>query len=148
MPSDRSLSAQSSVHAGRAWLRRAACLLLTFAGAASAQEAPLTQSELLHLQQAGQAPVLLDVRRVDEYRDGHIAGALNIPVEQLAGRYTALGVPREREIVVYCASGRRAARARELLEARGYGHVRLLDGSIDAWRREQLPLVREGASHP
>lgn len=125
----------------------AAGILLAFVAAASAQEAPLTQAELLRLQQAGQAPVLLDVRRVDEYRDGHIAGALNIPVEQLAERYTALGVPREREIVVYCVSGRRAARAQALLEARGYGNVRLLDGSIDAWRREQLPLVREGASH-
>ena len=149
MPSDRSDTAQLSVHAGRAWFRRAAaCFLLAFAGLASAQEAPLTPSELIGLQQARQAPLLLDVRRTDEYRDGHIAGALNIPVEQLAERYTALGVPRDREIVVYCASGRRAARAQAMLEARGYGHVRLLDGSIEAWRREQLPLVREGASHP
>ena len=105
-------------------------------------------AELVHLQQAGQAPTLLDVRRTDEYRDGHIAGALNIPVEQLAERYTALGVPRDREIVVYCVSGRRAARAQALLQARGYGHVRLLEGSIEAWRRQRLPLVREGASHP
>lgn len=128
--------------------RAAACLLFAVAGLACAQEAPLTQPELLRLQQAGQAPLLLDVRRADEYRDGHIAGALNIPVEQLAERYTALGVPREREIVVYCLSGRRAARAQALLQARGYGHVRLLEGSIEAWRRQQLPLVREGASHP
>ncbi|WNL45618.1 rhodanese-like domain-containing protein [Dyella sp. BiH032] len=149
MPSHRPIPAQLSVHAGRTWFRRAAvCFLLALAGAAPAQEAPLTRPELLRLQQAGQAPLLLDVRRADEYRDGHIAGALNIPVEHLAERYTALGVPREREIVVYCASGRRAARAQALLAAQGYSHVRLLDGSVDAWRREQLPLVREGASHP
>ncbi len=108
----------------------------------------MAPARLMELQQSGQAPLLVDVRRTDEYRDGHIAGALNIPVEQLAERYTALGVPRDREIVLYCASGRRAARAQELLEARGYDHVRLLDGSVNAWREQQLPLVREGASHP
>lgn len=148
MPFDRLRSIQPPAVAGRRWLRCVvACLLLAFAAAAAAQEAPLAAADLVRLQQAGQALMLLDVRRTDEYRDGHIAGALNIPVEQLAERYTALGVPREREIVVYCASGRRAARAQALLQARGYGHVRLLDGSIEAWRGQQLPLVREDASH-
>ncbi|MFK2918527.1 rhodanese-like domain-containing protein [Dyella koreensis] len=117
-----------------------------FSGVASAANEPLAAAQLIQRQQAGQAPVLLDVRRVDEYRDGHIAGALNIPVEQLAVRYTALGVPRDQEIVVYCVSGRRAARAQEMLQAQGYSHVRLLDGSINAWRQQKLPLVREGAT--
>lgn len=149
MTSDRSSTTTSSAATGRAgWRCAVAGLLLAAAGLATAQEAPLAPTELVALQRAGRAPLLLDVRRADEYREGHIAGALNIPVEQLAERYTALGVPREREIVVYCLSGRRAARAQALLQARGYEHVRLLDGSIDAWRRQQLPLAREGASHP
>jgi phage shock protein E len=117
-----------------------------FSAAALAADEPLAAAQLIQRQQAGQAPMLLDVRHVDEYRDGHIAGALNIPVEQLAARYTALGVPRDQEIVVYCVSGRRAARAQEMLQAQGYSHVRLLDGSINAWRQQELPLVREGAT--
>ena len=134
---------------GMAWAWCAAFAVASLAaGPALAGDAPLAPARLMELQQSGQAPLLVDVRRIDEYRDGHIAGALNIPVEQLAERYTALGVPRDREIVLYCASGRRAARAQELLEARGYDHVRLLDGSVNAWREQQLPLVREGASHP
>lgn len=119
---------------------------LMFSGATFAADEPLAAAQLIQRQHDGQAPVLLDVRHVDEYRDGHIAGALNIPVEQLAARYTALGVPRDQEIVVYCVSGRRAARAQEMLQAQGYSHVRLLDGSINAWRQQELPLVRESAT--
>lgn len=115
---------------------------------AMATDAPVAIAKLVEWQQSGHAPLLLDVRQADEYREGHIADAWNIPVEQLAERYTALGVPRDREIVVYCVSGRRAAHAQEILQARGYGHVRLLEGSMTAWRQQQLPLVRESALTP
>ncbi|WP_430387456.1 rhodanese-like domain-containing protein [Dyella sp. 20L07] len=120
-------------------------LLLAGANVAAAADAPLAAAQLVARQQAGQAPLLLDVRHADEYRDGHIAGALNIPVEQLASRAGVLGVPRDREIVVYCVSGRRATRAQETLLALGYSHVRQLDGSLNAWRDQQLPLVHDSA---
>jgi rhodanese-related sulfurtransferase len=117
-------------------------LFLVLAGMCSAMaaEAPLSAGQLVERQQAGQAPLLLDVRHADEYSDGHIAGALNIPVEQLASRAGVLGVPRDSEIVVYCVSGRRAAKAQETLESLGYSHVRVLEGSLNAWREQHLPL--------
>ncbi|HET6552770.1 MAG TPA: rhodanese-like domain-containing protein [Dyella sp.] len=124
----------------------AASLMLAVASAAMATDAALSATQLVERQQAGQAPLLLDVRRADEYRDGHIAGALNIPVEQLGNRAGALAVPRDREIVVYCVSGRRATRAQETLQSLGYSHVRLLEGSLNGWHQQQLPLVREGAA--
>jgi rhodanese-related sulfurtransferase len=116
-------------------------LVLAGMGSASAAEAPLTAGQLVERQQAGQAPLLLDVRHTDEYLDGHIAGALNIPVEELASRAGVLGVPRDSEIVVYCVSGRRAAKAQQMLESLGYSHVRVLEGSLNAWRQQQLPLT-------
>lgn len=91
------------------------------------------------------APLLLDVRTPKEYGEGHLAGALNIPVEDVAARHGVLGVPHDREVVVYCKSGKRAARARDTLQSLGYTNVRLLDGSADAWRAEARPLVQE---HP
>lgn len=124
----------------------AVLLVLAGASVAMAAEAPLSVGQLAQRQQTGQAPVVLDVRHADEYRDGHIAGALNIPVEQLASRVGVLGVPHDREIVVYCVSGRRATRAQDILLALGYQHVRQLDGSLNAWRQQQLPLVRESAA--
>ncbi|GAB2799551.1 rhodanese-like domain-containing protein [Dyella kyungheensis] len=119
----------------------AALLMLAGMRSAVAADAPLDAGQLLQRQQAGQAPLLLDVRSADEYRDGHIAGALNIPVESLARRTGVLGVPRDSEIVVYCVSGKRAARAQETLVSLGYTHVRLLDGSLNTWRQRHLPLA-------
>ncbi|WP_081500735.1 rhodanese-like domain-containing protein [Dyella japonica] len=116
-------------------------MLLASAGAASAADTPIDAAQLLERQQAGQAPLVLDVRHADEYADGHIAGALNIPVEQLASRAGVLGVPRDSEIVVYCVSGKRAAKAQQTLTSLGYTHVRLLDGSLNTWRQRQLPLA-------
>jgi len=120
--------------------------MLACANVAMATDDPLAAGQLLESQQAGQAPLVLDVRRADEYRDGHIAGALNIPVDELASRAGVLGVPHDREIVVYCVSGRRATRAQETLQSLGYSHVRQLDGSLNAWRAQNLPLVRESAT--
>ena len=119
----------------------AALLMLAGMRSAAAADAPLDAGQLLQRQQAGQAPLVLDVRGADEYRDGHIAGALNIPVDSLARRAGVLGVPRDSEIVVYCVSGKRAARAQETLVSLGYTHVRLLDGSLNTWRQRHLPLA-------
>ena len=129
----------------------AALLMLAGANVAMATDAALAADQLVKLQQTGQAPLLLDVRHTDEFRDGHIAGALNIPVDELASRAGVLGVPHDREIVVYCVSGHRATRAQETLLSLGYTHVRQLEGSLNAWRERHLPLVRESAadtSHP
>ncbi|HEX7814335.1 rhodanese-like domain-containing protein [Dyella sp.] len=104
---------------------------------------PLPARQFLSDQQQGHAPLLVDVRHPDEYRDGHIAGALNIPVEQLAARHGVLDVPRDSDIVVYCKSGIRAAKAQALLQSIGYSHVRVLEGSVQGWQRQHLPLVRE-----
>lgn len=112
-----------------------------------AADSPIAAAQLLERQHAGQAPLLLDVRHADEYGNGHIAGAMNIPVEQLAARHGALGVPRDSDIVVYCQSGRRATKAQALLQSMGYSHVRLLDGSIQGWQQQSLPLVRETPMH-
>jgi phage shock protein E len=115
--------------------------LLAGSSWARAADAPIDAAKLLERQQAGQAPLLLDVRHADEYSQGHIAGALNIPVEQLASRAGVLGVPRDTEIVVYCVSGKRAGKAQQTLISLGYTHVRLLDGSLNTWRQRHLPLA-------
>lgn len=73
--------------------------------------------------------LLLDVRTPDEFAAGHLDGAVNIPVDDLARR---LGeVPREREIVVYCRSGRRSAAAAEVLRGRGQAVIDL--GAMSNW---------------
>ena len=74
--------------------------------------------------------LLLDVRSPGEFASGALPGAENIPVAELPSRLSELD--RDREIVVYCASGMRSNRAASFLRARGY---RVHDlGPGRAWR--------------
>lgn len=72
---------------------------------------------------------LLDVRTPEEFAEGHVDGATNVPVDALAERLA--DVPKEREVVVYCRSGGRSARAASLLREAGYEVHDL--GAMDAW---------------
>ncbi|WP_235969441.1 rhodanese-like domain-containing protein [Anaeromyxobacter diazotrophicus] len=65
--------------------------------------------------------VVVDVRSPDEFRGGAYPGALNIPLHELSGR---LGeIPRQRPVVLYCASGARSGVAAMLLRRAGYAEV-------------------------
>ncbi|MBS1186174.1 MAG: rhodanese-like protein [Burkholderiaceae bacterium] len=68
--------------------------------------------------------VLIDVRTPEEYATGHIAGALNLPLERLAaGIGTIGGLNSDSLILVYCRTGNRSAQTRALLSRRGYANV-------------------------
>jgi rhodanese-related sulfurtransferase/DNA-binding transcriptional ArsR family regulator len=74
---------------------------------------------------------VLDVRPQEEYRAGHIIGALSIPIEELEHRLSEL--PKDREVVAYCRGPYcvLAVRAVELLRAMGFQATRLEDGVLD-----------------
>ena len=65
---------------------------------------------------------ILDVRTPGEYRQGHIEGAKNIPLDKLAGKGAKIGKPDD-TIIVYCASGARSAAAAGQLKAAGFSDV-------------------------
>ncbi|MFE7276141.1 ArsR/SmtB family transcription factor [Streptomyces sp. NPDC057623] len=100
--------------------------------------AEVTHEELRARVAAG-AVVVLDVRPVEEYRAGHIPGAVSIPVEELADRIDEL--PEETEIVVYCRGEYcvLAYDAVRLLTDRGRRAIRLNDGMLE-WRLADLPV--------
>lgn len=80
-------------------------------------------------QKVASGATLLDVRTPGEYAEGHIDGALNIPVQELEQR---LGeVPQGHPVVVYCLSGGRSAAASRMLAAAGYEAYDL--GPKSAW---------------
>ena len=84
------------------------------------------------------APVVLDVRTADEFAEGRVPGAVNIPIDELEARLKL--VPKDRPVVVYCAAGGRAAKAGRLLAAHGYTNVSEMAGSFNAWRKAGLPV--------
>ncbi len=64
--------------------------------------------------------VFVDVRTEREYRAGHVEGAIHIPHDRMAQRYEELERFEDKQIVVYCRTGRRSAMAERILEERGF----------------------------
>lgn len=84
-------------------------------------------------------PMLVDVRTPREWSESHIDGAVNVPLSKLAERLEEL--PRERSLVVYCASGYRSSVAASLLSREGLGGIMNLVGGKSAWDAAQLVSV-------
>ncbi len=85
------------------------------------------------------APILLDVRQPDEYRQGHISGAKLIPLNELSRRMKEL--PANREIICVCRSGHRSANAARQLKEAGY-QVSNLKGGMTNWSHQGLPVQK------
>ena len=100
---------------------------------------PVSGTELLDRLRAGAATVL-DVRPEDEFRQGHLPGALNIPLAQLERRLAELSP--DREIVAYCRGPWcvLSFEAVAALRQRGYRVRRLVDG-FPEWKSAGLPIV-------
>ncbi|MFT5682592.1 MAG: rhodanese-related sulfurtransferase [Myxococcota bacterium] len=79
--------------------------------------------------------VVLDVRTVEEFTGGHIAGAVNVPVSDLSDRVSELEGWRGQEIAIICHSGGRSARAAAQLEHGGFTVANVL-GGMSAWESE------------
>ena len=89
--------------------------------------------------------LVLDVRTPQEYAEGHIPGAINIPHDQVSADDARLRDWRDRTVVVYCRSGRRSALAAERLAEMGFSPVRTLKGDMPGWIEKGLPVARGDA---
>jgi rhodanese-related sulfurtransferase len=100
---------------------------------------PVDRQRLLARVHAGEVTVL-DVRPAEEYRAGHIAGAISVPLKELETRLETL--PEDREIVAYCRGPYcvLAPEAVRVLRGRGYRAAVLEDG-VSEWRARGLPLT-------
>lgn len=124
--------------------------------AARARIREIQPSELLELQRFG-CPVV-DVREPDEFAEGHIPGAVNIPRGLLefevdghpAVRYeTAEALShRERPVILYCLSGGRSALAADALRQLGFQNPVSLDHGILGWEDAGHAVVTPGQRLP
>lgn len=94
--------------------------------------------------EAGNPPVILDVREEDEYRGelGHIHGSRLIPLKALAQRSGELEEIKHNEIVVVCRAGVRSSTAAAILTALGFEQVSNLKGGMLEWNEAGLPVER------
>src|SRR5213075_1463532 len=80
--------------------------------------------------------VVVDVREAYEWRAGHIDGAHHIPLGELANRLDEL--PRDADIVLYCASGARSSRALDVLRDAGFARAKHLKGGYVGFMRAKV----------
>jgi rhodanese-related sulfurtransferase len=77
--------------------------------------------------------VIIDVRTNKEYGQGHIPGAVHVPLADVGTKVKKL--KKDKEIVVYCQSGSRSIWAIKRLIGMGYTHLYNLKGGYSAWKR-------------
>lgn len=112
--------------------------------AAAAPAAALIDQPTLvaRLERRDPALLVLDVRSAEEFAAGHVPGARNIAHDALGERLGELADQREREIVVYCRSGRRSQLALQTLREAGFTRLLHLDGDFLAWQAAGRPVEK------
>jgi rhodanese-related sulfurtransferase len=93
-------------------------------------------------------PQIIDVRTTMEWRSGHIAGAIHVPITELGSRVTSLHLDGTRPIVAICRAAHRSVPAVRLLSERGFRNACQLQGGMIAWRAAGLPIEGEGGEAP
>ncbi len=89
-----------------------------------------------------QGALVLDLRGRESYDAGHIGDARNVPAADLPNQLESLKKWREKSVITYCDSGRDGALAARTLQKQGFTKVFNLDGGLNAWVKDNLPLAK------
>lgn len=92
----------------------------------------VTPQEVMDMQKRGDNITLLDVRDLQEVNLGKIPGTLHISRGNLETKVEAQ-IPRDANVVIYCASGNRSAFAADVMQQMGYGQVASMSGGFRGW---------------
>lgn len=84
--------------------------------------------------------IFIDVRTPEEYAESHIKGSTLIPLQQLEQRIAEL--PKDKQVYLYCHSGRRSVVAANILTKAGYSNIENIEGGITAWKDAGFPTIR------
>ena len=105
-----------------------------------AMSSAIGSGEAIRLVNSG--AVLVDLRSANQFKDGHITGAKNVPGDQIAADPKALEKLAAKTIVLYCDDGATTAAAQRALARAGAKDVFSLRGGLAAWKQENLPVVK------
>lgn len=98
--------------------------------------------ELLTRFSSHNPPLILDVRTPEEFAQGHVPTAINIPYTELPKRLNEIEYSKDQEVVVYCERGGRASIAEDTLHKAGFMSVRHLIGDMSSWRKAGNPIQK------
>lgn len=87
--------------------------------------------------------VVIDVRELAEYAEGHILAARSLPLSQLERRAGELDKLKAKPVILCCASGNRSASALRVFKEHGVERVYNLEGGYGAWMQAGLPVEKK-----
>lgn len=107
------------------------------------------QSNMLSTKEAVQmanksAAIFIDIRSAEEYKNGSIPQARNIPMDELEEKTASLS--KSKPIILVCNMGRTAQKAAVTLKKRNFEEVHVLSGGLSAWTQDGLPLKKHTAT--
>ena len=105
------------------------------AGSSSSGYRQISMDEAVKMMRDEKDYIILDVRRPDEFAEGHIPGAINVPNEEIGTAEIPELPDKAQLILVYCRSGRRSKEASEKLVKLGYKNIVEFGGILD-WKGE------------
>lgn len=122
--------------------------LIAAAGAVMFYELRLRAQGTTHVSAAdavrliNKGALVIDVRKPDEFEQGHIVNARNISLERVAQGDDAIKKQKNKILLAVCADGASSGRAAGHLRKAGYENAFSLKGGISSWRADNLPLVK------
>ncbi len=86
--------------------------------------------------------IVIDLRSKQEFNNGHVLDAINIPYANLASRLAELDKSKDKPVILVCKMGQHSRAAYKTLANAGFGDVRRLTGGMTEWTAASLPLVK------
>jgi rhodanese-related sulfurtransferase len=103
---------------------------------------PAEARSLIQKNRANPQFVVLDVRTPQEFKAGHLEGAINVDINGREFRDEIGRLDRQKTYLVYCRTGRRTGEAVRIMRDLGFENLLRFEGDIVRWRAENLPLVK------
>ena len=104
---------------------------------AEIREVDAAEARVLH--ESDDAPLFVDVREHEEWKEGHIPGAVHVARGHFESRIESVVAERDRPIVLYCSGGARSVFTAKALEEMGYTQVFSMAGGYTDWKRNGFP---------
>ncbi len=103
----------------------------------------VTSKEAVSLIEQRQELIVLDVRTVGEFQDGHVEGAVNVSYLWFGFRKRLTELDPDAAYLVHCKSGHRSNRSVSIMLSKGFKDLTHMDGGFDAWKKADLPIINE-----
>ena len=116
--------------------------ILGFMGCTAQNGSSIDSKDAYGLIKADSNIAILDVRTAKEFADGHVAGAVNIDVNQADFAQKIDELDRSKTYIVYCRLGRRSSKAVGIMAAKGFKNLYNVSDGFVGWNKNGLPFEK------